>query len=508
MHKVFLKYFFSIFAIAAIIILILFGVLYRQYMVSQDKWMDNVYDDFVQTIEEVMTDGSYVEYGVSSIIRTFKQVEDDRVSGFLIRSTDGSEVLSFGMTPGGRMLTSFSSQQGQREGQPDQSQQNQQEQQDQESVSKKVNNATRLYLTVDYNETTRTSSVRLVGKEKAKNVEVSLPAMIKDEGVIGSIVIAFDNEDTFIIDLLTFNPRTYEYSKDIINSCINGILISIPICVVFALIAAYIISSRNAKYIDEVRKALNDLSHGKSNVQIKTQRNSELNEITVAIEQLDKDLQSNARSRKAWLRSISHDLNTPTTAMKIIIDGLNDGVFPANEEIFSELQKENDSLSERIGRVIDYSTLQSDTEANLEVVDCSQFTDGVLAEIDHPTEVIATSECETMKCDQALMHKAVKELLKNALEFNTDHEVPVRWTIREEGSSYEMVIANLGHLPETLEQDFFEPWARGDWSRTSGGSGLGLSIAATVMALHKGTISLKQVDDQMVQAIVTWPKSN
>ena len=47
MSKVFLRYFLSIFAMALMILVIQYGVLFVQYDVSQKQWMKNAYNDFV-----------------------------------------------------------------------------------------------------------------------------------------------------------------------------------------------------------------------------------------------------------------------------------------------------------------------------------------------------------------------------------------------------------------------------------------------------------------------------
>ena len=495
MRKVFLRYFLSILAIAVTILVIQYGVLFVQYDLSQRQWMNNVYNDFVTYIETNISNGSFADYGINGILRTVsQQLDDDRISGFIVRSADGSEVVTFGKTGSGKLLTSFLPQ-------------NQRYPSD-DTVTKKVAKATRIDMEISFDFFNRISSVTIKGVSATSNVEINMPSTLRDEDVIGSVILAVDGEDAVILDLLTYNPRTYEYSKDIINSCLKGLMISLPVCLAIAFIAAWIISSRNARYINGVRKALNDLSHGKPGVTIPHQKNSELNEITVAIEELDKDLQANAKSRKAWLNSISHDLNTPTTAMKMIIDGLNDGVFQAEPETLRELQRENDTLAERIGKVIDFSTLQADAEPALENLEASRFMSDVLEVFEGPQDVEARAECDTIRCDAALMARAATELLKNAVEARGEDTEPVKWTLRETEDCYEMAVTNRGHIENDMDNDFFEPWTRGDWSRTSGGSGLGLPIVATIMYLHNGSISLKQSDADHVQAVARWPKED
>ena len=104
------------------------------------------------------------------------------------------------------------------------------------------------------------------------------------------------------------------------------------------------------------------------------------------------------------------------------------------------------------------------------------------------------------------MARAVRELLKNAFEARTG-ENPVIWNITESDDSYIIEVLNEGKLAEDMDMDFFEPWARGDWSRTDGGSGLGLPIASTITFLHKGTISVTQKDENSVSAVISWPRN-
>ena len=489
MKKLFFRYFISIFSIAVVVLFIQFGVLLLQYGVSQNRWKVRVYEDFVVYSKDAMSKGFYEGFGLNSLLVAFSGIDDDRVSGFIIRDVDGYNMISFGKDSEGRLLSSYipTGPEARR---------------DTTDRARKVR-ASRLNLVYDNTYKTGDVSVTL---SSAENIDVSLPAVLRNQDIIGSIILAIDGEDSFIVDLLSYSPRTYEYSKDIINSCYRAILISIPICLLIALVAAWIISSRNTRYINSVRKALNDLSRGKSGVSVPQQDNTELDEISVAIEELDNSLQANARSRKAWLQSISHDLNTPATAMKMIVDGLNDGVFPADEQTFKELQKENDTLSERIGRVIDFSTLQADTEAAIGEVSTEQFVNEVLSGFDKAGEIEINAGCETLRCDSVLMARAVRELLKNATEAKTGED-SVKWSISATEDSFVLEVLNEGKLAEDMDTDFFEPWARGDWSRTSGGSGLGLPIASTIAQLHKGTISVIQADENHVKATIIWPRN-
>ena len=489
MRRLFFRYFISIFSIAVFVLIVQFSVLFLQYSISQNRWKVRVYEDFVASSQEAMSQGFYEGYGINSLLKAFSGIDEDRVSGFIIRDMEGYNMISFGKDSEGRLLSSVIPS-GPRT------------QNDSSSRTRKVR-ASRISIVYDEIYPSKDISVSV---SNAPEIDVNLSSVFRNQDIIGSIIISINGTDSFIVDLLSYSPRTYEYSKDIINSCYRAILISIPICLLIALVAAWVISSRNTRYINSVRKALNDLSRGKTGVSVPPQDNTELDEISVSIEELDNSLQANARSRKAWLQSISHDLNTPATAMKVIVDGLNEGVFPADEQTLKELQKENDTLSERIGRVIDFSTLQADTEPVIEDVPAEQFVSEVLSGFDKADELEIHTQCESLRCDCVLMGRAVRELLKNAVEARTG-ENPVIWNITETDDSYCIEVLNEGKLAEDMDTDFFEPWARGDWSRTEGGSGLGLPIASTIAFLHKGTISVTQKDEDSVSAVISWPRN-
>ena len=90
--------------------------------------------------------------------------------------------------------------------------------------------------------------------------------------------------------------------------------------------------------------------------------------------------------------------------------------------------------------------------------------------------------------DSSLLSRALKEVFKNAMEYRMGTRKPIiRTEMKDEYLS--ILVENEGKLPDPLPQ-FFEPWARGDSSRTQGGSGLGLSIVYQIMELHRGKVSI------------------
>lgn len=493
MKKLFFKYLISIFSITLITILIQGIMLFLRYSDSQTEWKTNAYTDFVTSLEDSIETGSFSEFGIGVLQKVMNSLDDDRVSGYVVRDVEGSTVFTFGRTSTGNILATMLPANQKVSGS------------NTKTISNRSKNITRLDLSID---SSGTISVEKGTSTTSYNTSLVLPKAINADDIVGSIILSFNGSDVFIIDILTYSPRTYIYSRDVINACLETLLLSIPICLVIALVAAWVISYRNTKYIDSVRKALQGLAKGESNVKVSRENTNGLVEISDAVEELDKELQKNAMSRKAWLRSISHDLNTPASALRMIIDGLVDGVFPCDDQTLKALSKESDTLNARICKVIDFSTLQADTKPVMEKTSVSVLTDCILSHFGSEANIQISAKCEEIVCDISLMSKAAIELVANALEYGTNPEIPVYFEVSDNC----IKVLNKGKVPSQMEDNsFFEPWTRGDWSRTCGGSGLGLPIACTIAQLHNGTIELKnksnETNGEFVQASITWAKS-
>ncbi len=493
MKKLFFKYLISIFSITLITILIQGIMLFLRYSDSQTEWKTNAYTDFVTSLEDSIESGSFSEFGIGVLQKVMNSLDDDRVSGYVVRDVEGSTVFTFGRTSAGNILATMLPANQKVSGS------------NTKTISNRSKNITRLDLSID---SSGTISVEKGTSTTSYNTSLVLPKAINADDIVGSIILSFNGSDVFIIDILTYSPRTYIYSRDVINACLETLLLSIPICLVIALVAAWVISYRNTKYIDSVRKALQGLAKGESNVKVSRDNANGLVEISDAVEELDKELQKNAMSRKAWLRSISHDLNTPASALRMIIDGLVDGVFPCDDQTLKALSKESDTLNARICKVIDFSTLQADTKPVMVKTPVSVLTDCILSHFGSEANIQISAKCEEFVCDISLMSKAAIELVANALEYGTNPEIPVYFEVSDNC----IKVLNKGKVPAQMEDNsFFEPWTRGDWSRTCGGSGLGLPIACTIAQLHNGTIELKNKSNEkygeFVQASITWHKS-
>ena len=108
-------------------------------------------------------------------------------------------------------------------------------------------------------------------------------------------------------------------------------------------------------------------------------------------------------------------------------------------------------------------------------------------EIDIPDERIM------LMADSIQLSRVVTNLLTNAIRHN-DRGTRIGLILEQDLDDVYVLVADSGEMiPDDQAENLFEPFARGDQSRgTGGGRGLGLSIARKVVEMHGWELKLVQ----------------
>lgn len=209
--------------------------------------------------------------------------------------------------------------------------------------------------------------------------------------------------------------------------------------------------------------------------------------------------------KRDFVANVSHELKTPVGAIRVLAEAVQQAADdPEAVERFSgRMLAETDRLSALVAQIIELSRLQSrDPLFAPRTVDLEK----VLAlATDHCRE-LADSRRVTMTIsgqpglqvlgDQEQLVSALENLITNAINYSDERArvaVTMRRVVVEEEPTVEIRVADngIGIKPED-QQRVFERFYRVDYarSRSSGGSGLGLSIVKHIVGAHRGTISL------------------
>jgi len=199
-----------------------------------------------------------------------------------------------------------------------------------------------------------------------------------------------------------------------------------------------------------------------------------------------------------FLSTISHELKTPLTSIKMYSEIMNSGRVNKPEKIISHtgvILKETSRLESLIDAILNYTRMESGKQVfRWESLNLSECVSKVCDSLD----VIAKSKGLEIKReidensyiigDYASIYSLVQNLVDNAIKYTSEGYVFVRL----QGTSLSVEDTGKG-IPANEQKNIFEGFYRvGDEStRETKGSGLGLAIVKRTADAHKASIILK-----------------
>jgi two-component system phosphate regulon sensor histidine kinase PhoR len=214
-----------------------------------------------------------------------------------------------------------------------------------------------------------------------------------------------------------------------------------------------------------------------------------------------RSLEAQLAQQERWVSDVAHELKTPLTALSLVGESLAERATPHNERLVQRLQRELLRLQQLVGDLLELSRLENTLPEALGgalSVDLPLLLEQVwqtLQPLAAPRGVELVLQVDTdaprIQADPARVHRALLNLLDNALRYSPDGAAITvqvqrreRWcaiTVRDQGPGF----------TEGDQQHLFERFYRGDPARAKGartGSGLGLAIVQQIAVGHGGRV--------------------
>ncbi|MBS4539325.1 HAMP domain-containing histidine kinase [Clostridium sp. D2Q-11] len=228
---------------------------------------------------------------------------------------------------------------------------------------------------------------------------------------------------------------------------------------------------------------------------------------------VDNELRSE-RLKTELISNVSHDIRTPLTSIITYVDLLKNENDPQkNEEYIKVIDQKSQRLKVLTDDLFEASKATSgNIPVNYEKIDVlSLLTQGLgelndrIKESKLQFKITKPKEKVYAKADGKLLWRSIENLLNNVLKY-AQSESRVYIDIGElEGNIY-LTIKNISAYELNIHpNELMERFKRGDESRHSPGSGLGLSIAKSLIELQKGEFKI-EIDGDLFKAILILPK--
>lgn len=202
-----------------------------------------------------------------------------------------------------------------------------------------------------------------------------------------------------------------------------------------------------------------------------------------------------------FLSSVSHELKTPLTSIKMFAEMMARGRVQKVEKVqeYSNLiGKEATRLENLIGAILNYTRMEHGTGAfkweRLDFSICARKVFDAVEEIGFEKGLIFNTAFEPnvfVMGDYTALYSLAQNLIENAIKYTNEGEITIK--VYHEDSWVVFSVADTGvGIPSSEQKNIFNDFYRvGDeMTRSTKGSGLGLAIVKRVAETHRATISL------------------
>ncbi|WP_218780406.1 sensor histidine kinase [Bacillus sp. EAC] len=327
--------------------------------------------------------------------------------------------------------------------------------------------------------------------------------------------------------------KFFAFIKDVYNSGGTGVktvlivvgypvvialtLFIFPITIGFAAWFAY----KQIKKFNAIKEGVEQIKTGDFQHRIELNGKGEfarlsnnINSITDGLKTaVDRELKSE-RMKTELITNVSHDIRTPLTSIITYVDLLKKEKNPSKiEEYVEVLDQKSQRLKLLTDDLFEAAKASSGTiPVHLERIDIlSLLTQGLgevnakiealdlTIKINHPQDKLYVT------ADGKLLWRSVENLLSNIFKYALRGS-RVYIDIEDLGNEILLTFKNISAYELNISADeLMERFKRGDESRNSQGSGLGLSIAKSLVDIQKGKFTI-QVDGDLFKAMISMPK--
>lgn len=296
----------------------------------------------------------------------------------------------------------------------------------------------------------------------------------------GQAILSVTKPIETIIFVASFRKAPFEVSL---------IFLAFILSIMFVIYIAYRLVRKLIEPIQMIGKGVSIYAKGDLSYRIEKKCNDDLGELTEHINQMAEQLNNMLEAKRQLLLAISHELRTPMTRMKIVLE------LPLNEKNINRLNSSLSQMDKLLSELLESEVLVNEHH----VLDFQKISvnhliiDLVKQEYADNSQIKLqlTDQDSHVNADAVRIRLLIRNLLSNAIKYGLDNPIRIETQVKnkqiilsvtDEGEGIEE--ANLPYLYDAF---YREDQAR---QRQTGGSGLGLYLVKLIVDAHKGDIMI------------------
>lgn len=313
------------------------------------------------------------------------------------------------------------------------------------------------------------------------------------------VVAASERKGTVLVGSMIDSSLT-GIGERFLNSITDALLLATLISSVSALILGILFASGITKPLRSLVKAAGRVASGDLSTPVPVHGNDELSELSATFNRMTSELSRLDEAKKQVIADSAHELRTPVTLVRGLIEGMIDGILPCDIATLNSVHEETLRLSRLIDTLRELEIIESGALI-LEDVDIAETIRRAILMFDNAArEKSITLDFSVLNSDHAVsrgdslrLGEVIYNLLSNAIKYTPQGGSVAVQCGSENASLVWFSVRDTGPgIPEAERERIFERFYRIDKSRAtdSGGRGLGLAIASEIIKAHGGTIAV------------------
>lgn len=329
--------------------------------------------------------------------------------------------------------------------------------------------------------------------------------------------------------------QIYRFLKDVYNSgntAVKVVLIVVGYPIIAGLtffmfpitlgLAAWL-ALKKVKEFNAVKEGVKQVKGGNLNYKIDIPGDGEfarlatdINSITDGLNKAVENEIKSERLKSELITNVSHDIRTPLTSIITYVDLLkNEKDQVKIEEYVDVIDQKSQRLKTLTDDLFEAAKASSgDIPVNFEKIDLVSLITQGLGEFDDKIQehrldfkISYPADKVYVEADGKLLWRAIENLLLNIFKYALEGS-RVYVDIIDSSQEVTLIIKNISAYELNISADeLMERFKRGDLSRSSQGSGLGLSIAKSLIEIQKGSFGI-EIDGDLFKAVIRISKYN
>ena len=273
---------------------------------------------------------------------------------------------------------------------------------------------------------------------------------------------------------------------------------------VVAVLVSLLVSRQVVAPVQEMMLASQRISEGHYNERVQVPGDvskdelDELSQLALRFNRMAASLEQTEVIRRQLIADVTHELRTPLTAVKGSMEGLIDGVLPADEATFQQIISEAERLQRLVNDLQELSRVEAGAyELNIHSYRVSDLLAAVEARLGRQfeekgviLEIALPNDLPQVLADEDRIGQVLLNLVGNALQY-TPPGGKVQVTATAQRGEVYLAVSDSGMgIPAEHLSHLFTRFYRVDKSRSraGGGSGIGLTIAKYLVEAQGGSI--------------------